>query len=392
MRFERVVFWLHLAAGCIAAIAILIMSVTGVALTYERQLAEWADMRHYDVGPSAEQPSRLSADALVARVRAQRSDGPLGTLTLRSSPSAPANITIGRSALYVDPYTGAVLGEGSARIREVLNRLRDWHRWLGAGPEQRAMPRAITGASNLAFLFLVVSGVYLWWPKAWRWSHLRNVLWFRRGLTPRARDFNWHNTIGFWCAVPLFIVVLSGVVISYPWASDLVYRAAGEEPPRFGPRGPDLGGGGARGTEEARPWTPARDLESLVEGATQQVPDWRTISFRVPSNEDGEVSLNVDRGTGGEPQKRATLVLESGTAGVAAWQPFSSQSRGRRWRSLMRFGHTGEYWGLAGQTIAGIASLGAAVLMWTGLALAWRRFRRWLRHRGAVEETQSTAA
>jgi uncharacterized iron-regulated membrane protein len=58
----------------------------------------------------------------------------------------------------------------------------------------------------------------------------------------------------------------------------------------------------------------------------------------------------------------------------------------------MRFGHTGEYWGLAGQTIAGIVSLGAAVLMWTGLALAWRRFRTWLRRRGAVEETQSTAA
>ena len=57
------------------------------------------------------------------------------------------------------------------------------------------------------------------------------VVWFRGGLRGKARDFNWHNVIGLWCAVPLFVVVLSGVVISYPWASDLVYRVAGEAPP-----------------------------------------------------------------------------------------------------------------------------------------------------------------
>jgi uncharacterized iron-regulated membrane protein len=44
----------------------------------------------------------------------------------------------------------------------------------------------------------------------------------------------------------------------------------------------------------------------------------------------------------------------------------------------MRFVHTGEYYGLTGQTIAGIASLGGALLVWTGLALAYRRFRAWL--------------
>lgn len=47
----------------------------------------------------------------------------------------------------------------------------------------------------------------------------------------------------------------------------------------------------------------------------------------------------------------------------------------------MRFAHTGEYYGLAGQTLAGLASAGGAVLVYTGLALAWRRFVAWLRRR-----------
>ena len=41
--FRTVLFWIHLAIGAAAGIVIFIMSVTGVALTYEKQLIEWAD-------------------------------------------------------------------------------------------------------------------------------------------------------------------------------------------------------------------------------------------------------------------------------------------------------------------------------------------------------------
>ncbi len=58
------------------------------------------------------------------------------------------------------------------------------------------------------------------------------------------------------------------------------------------------------------------------------------------------------------------------------WETFSSNSRGRQLRTILRFAHTGEVLGLPGQTIAGIASAGGAVLVYTGLALSLRRFRR----------------
>ena len=56
------------------------------------------------------------------------------------------------------------------------------------------------------------------------------------------------------------------------------------------------------------------------------------------------------------------------------WEPFEALSTGRRVRSIARFLHTGEALGFAGQTIAGLVSLGGAFLVWTGLALAYRRF------------------
>ena len=127
-------------------------------------------------------------------------------------------------------------------------------------PEQAArLGRAMTGASNLAFLFIVLSGLFLWWPRSWKWPAVRSITWFKGGLRGKARDFNWHNTIGFWSAIPLAIIVAGGVVISYPWATGLVYRAYGEAPPAPAGAGAARGGGpgrgagaGARGLPEPR--------------------------------------------------------------------------------------------------------------------------------------------
>jgi hypothetical protein len=54
----------------------------------------------------------------------------------------------------------------------------------------------------------------------------------------------------------------------------------------------------------------------------------------------------------------------------------------------MRFVHTGEYYGMIGQTVAGIVSLGGAVLVWTGIALALRRFNAWKRRRSGKPQPE----
>lgn len=76
--------------------------------------------------------------------------------------------------------------------------------------------------------------------------------------------------------------------------------------------------------------------------------------------------------------------MNARTAELVKWEPFSSLSTGRRLRSYLRFGHTGEVAGLVGQTIAGLASLGGAVLVCTGLALAVRRLWAWRARRATV--------
>jgi uncharacterized iron-regulated membrane protein len=87
----------------------------------------------------------------------------------------------------------------------------------------------------------------------------------------------------------------------------------------------------------------------------------------------------IDRGDGGQPHLRTTLTLARRTGDVVSEETFADLTLGRRIRNVMRFAHTGEVLGIPGQTIAGVVSAGGAVLVWTGFALAWRRFRAWLR-------------
>lgn len=420
--FRKILFWCHLVTGVCVALVVLIMSVTGVLLTYEKQMLAWADARAVQVPAPAAGTQRLPVSALMQRV-AQAESGTPTTVSWLAGENAPMRVAFGREkTVYVDPYTGAVLGEGARGMRSFFRFVTDWHRWLGQSGDGRDRGKMITGASNLGFLFLVLSGLWLWWPRTWTREAVRSVTLFRGGLRAKARDFNWHNVIGFWSFVPLAIVVASATVISYPWASNLVYRIAGEEPPA--PSGGAGGGGGGPGGAQARGAAPGgageragrgegrpaeggargegrrgeggtrgeggqggvdaallAGVDPLVAAAQGKVDGWRTISMTMPKEADAPVVFNIDRGSGGQPQKRASLTLERGTGAEVKWEPFSAGTTGRKMRSILRFAHTGEVLGLVGQTIAGLVSLGAVVLVWTGLALSLRRLAAWRNRR-----------
>jgi uncharacterized iron-regulated membrane protein len=314
---------------------------------------------------------------LLARVAEQRPHATPTAITVRSEAAAPAAIVLGQTTVYQDAYTGRVLGEPSTAVRRLMSELRAWHRWLAMDGERRAIGKGISGWSNLVFLFIVLSGIYLWMPRRWSWPSVRAVAFFRGGLRGKARDFNWHNVIGIWSLVPLFIIIVSGSVIGYPWASNLVYRAMGEEPPA--PAAPAA----PQNAAEPRAPKPKLDLTTIdpvVARAKQQESDWRLLTMQLEPAKDGGVTFNVDRGNGGQPQKRATLVL-SETGQVKKWDPFSKGTPGRQLRTVLRFAHTGEVLGIPGQTIAGLATTGAVVLVWTGIALALRRLFAWRRRK-----------
>jgi uncharacterized iron-regulated membrane protein len=371
------------------------MSVTGVLLAFERQVIQFAERDMQHVGPQPKDSQRLEISALLSKVREARPDVKPSALTLQSDPTAAATLSLGREGvMYVNPFSGEILGQGARRTRAFFRFNNDWHRWLGASGENRAVGRAITGASNTVFLVLAITGIYLWWPKIWTWRKVRPVIFFQRGLKERAKNFNWHNTAGFWSSSVLIIITATGMVLSYQWANNLLYRLAGSEPPaQQGParpanevqtranavQGPNPPGDATNRGDGTI--SDAQNLDTLWTRAEQQAPGWRSITLRLPLQPNAPVVFSIREGKAWLETASSQLTLQRSSAEVVKWEPYGSASAGRKARSWARFLHTGEALGVPGQILAFLASLGGCLLVWTGLSLVWKRFRSWVKRR-----------
>jgi uncharacterized iron-regulated membrane protein len=398
--FRAVLFWTHLSAGLTAGLVILVMCVTGTVLAFKPQILAAIDRNVLTVPESTAE--RLPLSSLLQAAAARRHGASPASIVVERDPRAAVSIAFDSGApLSVDPYRGGILGERSAAAQSFFRTIENWHRWLALPGDGRATGRAITGACNLAFLALAVSGIYLWWPRRWSPQHTRAILAFRRAATPRARDFNWHNVIGFWCAPLIVVMTATGTVMSYPWANELLYRVTGSTLPAETGRGSRDGertAGGRRigadrrttrpqGREERRsnpgesdatarrPIVALEQLDRAWRRAEEAVPTWRTITLRLGSAD--RLAFSIVDGSSWNRFARSQLMVNAASGRIESWQPYAGMSLGQRARIWVRFSHTGELGGLAGQVLAGIGCVGGGFLVWTGLSLACRRFAAW---------------
>jgi uncharacterized iron-regulated membrane protein len=122
----------------------------------------------------------------------------------------------------------------------------------------------------------------------------------------------------------------------------------------------------------------------FFDAAVRKVAGWSAISLRLGERAGGPITASIEEpGT----RLRSQLSFEAATGAVQKWTPASAQSRGAQWRALVVPLHTGRIAGVPGQIVALLSAAGTTGLVWTGLALAWRRLRGW-RARNAVRRPE----
>lgn len=376
--FRKIVFWLHLVLGVVGGIVIFIMCVTGAALSFEKNILEWveADQRRVPIGET-----RLSAAAILGKVVEARPNSQPASFASQNDPGAAVTVSLGRDgSVFVDPYTGAITGTGSKTTRSFFGFMTDLHRWLVMSGDQRPIGKAITGACNLMFLALAITGIYIWFPRNVTWKNLRPRTWFRKTTSAKARELNWHTTIGFWTSIVLVVLTVTAAVISYQWASNLIFTFTGEEPPK-----PAASQNQASQTPPPAFVVPV-NVDELWRRAEERVPNWKSISLRLPLTK--EATFTIDEGASLNKFGRGTLNLDAATAETVKWEPYAEKSSASQIRSWMRFTHTGESFGLLGQFVGFVVCVGGAFLVYTGFALAFRRLARYVRRRPASQELE----
>src|SRR5262245_45824509 len=129
-RLRTLLFWTHLAAGLVAGVVILVMSATGVVLALKPQILSYIERDVKHVTPRGED-ARLSPEVLLARVTEANPEAKPASLAIDRDPTAAAVVNLGAAGnVYVDPYTGAIVGKGSARANEFFQWMTTWHRYM----------------------------------------------------------------------------------------------------------------------------------------------------------------------------------------------------------------------------------------------------------------------
>lgn len=221
-RFYRAVWRWHFYAGLFVLPFIAWLALTGAVYLYQKPIDRWV---HHDLKVvAAPQAAPSPASAQVAAVQATSGGEAFRYTTPERADGSVEIAVLGkqgqREVYYVDPASARVLGHlpekgtfsGVVRQLHSLDLLGGWASAL------------IEIAAGWAIL-LVLTGVYLWWPRG-RNGGVTSV----RG-SPGQRLFwrDLHAVTGVWVGVVLLFLALTGMPWSVVWGTQVNAWANGHD-------------------------------------------------------------------------------------------------------------------------------------------------------------------
>lgn len=216
LLLRKAFFQIHLWAGIACGIYVLIISVSGSAVVYRRELSKrYLRERVIAVGPG----ERLSADQLKKVVSDAYPAYYIKDFTQGRTPDRPAEVLLARDGetkqRLFNPYTGADLGNPLSPQFRFLLWLTELHDNLLLG----RTGRQINGVGAIVTTILCITGLVIWWPGVRNWSHSLTLKW--KG-NPQGLNWSLHNVIGFWMLAFIFMWGISGIYLSFPGIFDVV--------------------------------------------------------------------------------------------------------------------------------------------------------------------------
>jgi uncharacterized iron-regulated membrane protein len=207
---RKALFQVHLWTGVGLGVYILLMSVTGSALVFRRELTRpLAREPRVAAGPGA----RMTEGELRQAAKRAYPDYEVTRVSLRKNPDQAAEIVLKRRDTKLqrlfNPYTGADLGDSirfGFRFVLWLVDLHDNLLYANTG-------RLINAAGGIFTVLLVLTGAVIWWPGIDTW---RRGLSFRWKTNPKGFNWTLHSALGFWTFAFSFMWAISGIYLSMP--------------------------------------------------------------------------------------------------------------------------------------------------------------------------------
>jgi putative oxidoreductase len=220
LRRNQFLFNLHLILSIIFAVPLLVVGVTGAILSYQHELEELINLNAVKVEKTGEM---LSVEQILQSFSEQTGVKQPARLVLPKSENEAIKIYANNNDAYlVDPYTAQIIGKdyGVAFVRVAMSLHRNLGFALTGNKTAGEVGKQIVGASTVAMIVLVISGVWLHFPRLKR--KFAEAVKPNFKLKKYALFHNLHTSFGVLSAAIYLIICLTGLMWSYRWYNGAV--------------------------------------------------------------------------------------------------------------------------------------------------------------------------
>src|SRR5699024_6522294 len=128
--------------------------------------------------------------------------------------------------VFMNPYSGRFIKKQSTLEDGDFDFFRfiiEGHRYLWL---PQAIGKKIVDYATLTFIFLLISGLILWWPKNLKKAEKRKAFFIKWNVKFKRLVYDLHNVVGFYSLIIALIIVVTGVIVGLTWFKDGVYFVA----------------------------------------------------------------------------------------------------------------------------------------------------------------------
>ena len=371
--FRNIHLWLSVPFG----ILITLICFSGAALVFEKEVMELCHRELYFVKKVEAAP--LPMEQLMTKVAATLPDSVSVTgVNISSDPERAYQVTLSkprRASMYVDQYTGEITGKYERA--PFFNFMFRMHRWLLDSMKQDGgifWGKMIVGTSTLMFVFVLISGVVVWWPRTRK--ALKNSLKIVANKGWRRFWYDLHVAGGMYTLIFLLAMALTGLTWSFQWYRTGFYKTFGVEVQ------PSMGHGNAAanatakgGKRDGKPegregrgahrYSPYTNWQQVYEQLAEANPDYKQISVS-----DGSASVAVPRFGNQRGTDRYKFNPRNGEiTETTLYKDLDNSGKIRGWIYSV---HVGSWGGMLTRILTFVAALIGASLPLTGYYL-WIR-------------------
>lgn len=373
--FRKIHLWLSVPFGLLISL----ICFSGAALVFETEIMEMYKPDLYNVRKVEATP--LPMEELLEKVAETLPDSTsVSGVSISSDPERAyqVNVTPGkRAAIYVDQYSGEVLGKYErAPFFFTMFRL---HRFLldSMKPDGGIFwGKMIVGTSTLMFVFVLISGIVVWWPRTKK--ALKNSLKIATGKGLCRFWYDLHIAGGLYTLIFLLAMALTGLTWSFSWYRTGFYKVFGTEVPQSGGHGGGASeasrkhGRGREGKPEnagEKRHSPYAHWQQVYEELKDRNPDHKVISL-------SKASATVSVSGLGNQRASDRYAFNPRSGEITETTLYKDTDMSGKLRGWIYSVHVGSWGGMLTRILSFMAALLGGTLPLTGYYLWLRRINR----------------